>query len=65
MKFLKATAAVVTAAALVGGMSVVAQAAPKATGTITYGLWDSNQKPGYVACAANFKKATGVTVKVE
>jgi multiple sugar transport system substrate-binding protein len=65
MKFLKATAAVVTAAALVGGMSVVAQAAPKATGTITYGLWDSNQKPGYVACAAAFKKATGVTVKVE
>ena len=65
MKFLKATAAVVTAAAMVAGLGTVAHSAPKASGTITYGLWDSNQKPGYVKCAAAFKKESGVTVKVE
>lgn len=65
MKFLKATAAVVTAAAMVAGLGTVAHSAPKASGTITYGLWDSNQKPGYVKCAAAFKKQSGVTVKVE
>lgn len=65
MKFLKATAAVVTAAAMVAGLGTVAHSAPKASGTITYGLWDSNQKPGYVKCAAAFKKESGVTVKIE
>jgi multiple sugar transport system substrate-binding protein len=65
MKFLKTSAAILTAAAVVVGMGSVAQAAPKATGTISYGLWDANQKPGYVKCAAAFKKASGVTVNIE
>ncbi|MEY4321390.1 MAG: hypothetical protein RL167_118, partial [Actinomycetota bacterium] len=65
MKFLKTSAAILTAAAVVVGMGSVAQAAPKASGTITYGLWDANQKPGYVKCAAAFKKASGVTVNIE
>ncbi|GAA0423911.1 ABC transporter substrate-binding protein [Leifsonia naganoensis] len=38
---------------------------PKAGTTITYALWDSNQKPAYQQCAADFKKSTGITVNVQ
>lgn len=33
--------------------------------TLTYSLWDPNQKPSYEKCAAKFKETTGITVKIE
>lgn len=33
--------------------------------TVTYSLWDPNQKPAYEACAAEFKKKSGITVDVQ
>ncbi len=33
--------------------------------SLTYGLWDPNQKPAYETCAANFEKETGVKVNIE
>ena len=39
---------------------------PSAGGTtITYALWDPNQKPVYEKCAAQFKEETGIDVKIE
>ncbi|WP_026460363.1 extracellular solute-binding protein [Schaalia suimastitidis] len=33
--------------------------------TITYTLWDPNQKPAYEKCAAKFTQSTGINVNIE
>ncbi|KWZ72209.1 ABC transporter, solute-binding protein [Winkia neuii] len=33
--------------------------------TLTYSLWDPNQKPAYEKCAAEFTKKTGVKIKID
>lgn len=32
---------------------------------VTYSLWDPNQKPAYEACAAEFKKKSGISVDIQ
>jgi len=64
MKTFKKIAALAVAAALPLSVAVAAPAAHAASTTITYGLWDSNQLPGYQKCATDFKKKTGINVKI-
>ena len=66
MKAFKRAAAIAAVLALPLGLSACAPAAPAAEGTISYGLWDSNQLPAYKQCAADFHKANPkVTVNIE
>lgn len=66
MKVMKRVVAVAAALALPLGLSACAPAAPEAKGTITYGLWDSNQLPAYQQCADDFHKANpNITVEIE
>jgi multiple sugar transport system substrate-binding protein len=63
MKTFKTIAAIAVAAAL--PLSVAVAPANAASTTITYGLWDSNQLPGYQQCANDFHKANpNITVKI-
>jgi len=64
MKTFKKIAALAVAAALPLSVAVAAPAAHAASTTITYGLWDSNQLPGYQKCATAFTKKTGINVKI-
>lgn len=57
MKVFKRAVAVAAVLALPLALSACAPAAPVAEGTISYGLWDSNQLPAYEQCAADFTKA--------
>ncbi len=61
---LKKIAALAVAVALPLSVAVTIAPAQAASTTITYGLWDSNQLPAYKACAAAFKKQSGITVKI-
>ena len=61
---LRKIAALAVAVALPLTMAVTAVAPAQAATTITYGLWDSNQLPAYKACAAAFKKQSGINVKI-
>ncbi|MCI5825119.1 MAG: sugar ABC transporter substrate-binding protein [Arcanobacterium sp.] len=36
-----------------------------AANSVSYALWDPNQKPAYEKCAAQFKKDSGIDVKIE
>jgi multiple sugar transport system substrate-binding protein len=63
MKTFKKIAALAVAAALPLSVAVAVPSHAAST-TITYGLWDSNQLPGYKECATAFTKKTGINVKI-
>lgn len=66
MKVMKRAVALAAALALPLSLSACAPAAPEAKGTISYGLWDSNQLPAYQQCADDFHKANpDITVEIE
>ncbi|MBM7825168.1 multiple sugar transport system substrate-binding protein [Arcanobacterium pluranimalium] len=69
---LKFAASAATCALVVAGMSACAPDEVKNKGSeggdgksITYALWDPNQKPAYEKCAAKFTEKSGVSVKIE
>ena len=47
-----------------GGASDEALDTANASGEVSYWLWDNNQLPAYQQCAADFNKASGVTVNI-
>jgi len=66
MKVMKRAVAVAAVLALPLGLSACAPAAPEAKGTISYGLWDSNQLPAYQQCADDFHAANpDITIEIE
>ena len=65
MKKLTAIAAVAVLPMVLAGCAPAAET-EAITGTVSYGLWDSNQLPAYEKCAADFMAANpDVTVKIE
>lgn len=71
---MKKTVAAATAAVL--SVSALAACAPKELSSdssdkgadgasITYSLWDPNQKPAYEKCAAKFKDTSGISVTID
>ncbi|WP_138275601.1 ABC transporter substrate-binding protein [Rhodoluna limnophila] len=64
MKKAVAVAAVASLPLVLAGCAP--EAAPEAKGTISYGLWDSNQLPAYQQCADDFTAANpDITIEIE